>query len=60
VRVYRAYPLKADLIADVPHIIECATDDEAVERAKQYFDGSDIELWEGPRFVRSLKATDAK
>ncbi len=32
----------------------CADDAEAVERAKGYLDGCDIELWCGDRFVMLL------
>jgi hypothetical protein len=60
VTAYRAYTVANGRITDAPHVIECATDDEAIERARQYVDGNDIELWEGPRFIRALKSTDAK
>jgi hypothetical protein len=33
----------------------CENDDEAIEKAKSLLNGTDIELWSGPRFVVRLK-----
>lgn len=55
---YRAFPIKNFHIAGPSHIIECATDEEAIEWAKQFVDGHDIELWDGSRLVVDLKSTD--
>jgi hypothetical protein len=35
--------------------LECADDTEAMERAKQFVDGHDVELWERHRMVAVLK-----
>jgi hypothetical protein len=37
-----------------PEIIECADDQEAIPKAKQSVDAQDVELWDGPRFVRGF------
>jgi hypothetical protein len=34
--------------------IVCANDEEAIEKAKRYVDGHDIELWSGDRFVTRI------
>ena len=63
---YRAYPVSADRvrgkshIAAPPHIFECDNDEQAAAQARQFVDGCDIELWDGPRFVMALKSTAAK
>jgi hypothetical protein len=36
--------------------IECADDQEAVQKAQQVLDGKDIELWERGRFIVRLKS----
>jgi hypothetical protein len=52
---YRAY-----LVADDGHFIgaidmECPDDDAAKERAKQFVDGHDVELWQLGRKVETFK-----
>ena len=42
------------------HVIECDTDQEAIERAEQFVDGHDIELWDGSRLVAHIKAKRKK
>jgi hypothetical protein len=37
-------------------VIYCANDQEAIETAKQYIDGRDIELWARGRFITKFKA----
>jgi hypothetical protein len=32
------------------------TDAEAIEKAKRFVNGRDVELWSGPRFVIKLEA----
>jgi hypothetical protein len=36
--------------------IECADDQEAIQKAQQALDGRDIELWERGRFITRLAA----
>jgi hypothetical protein len=31
--------------------IDAADDQEAIAKSRQYIDGRDIELWDGPRFI---------
>jgi hypothetical protein len=57
---YRAYRIKNNRVAEVPTVITCDTDQEAIEQAKKLQDGHDVELWEGRRFVIGLKSTDGK
>jgi len=35
-------------------MVECADDQEAIQKAKQFVDGHDVELWDGPRLVVRL------
>ncbi len=37
-----------------PLVIEFASDQEATSKAKQYLDGMEVEIWEGPRLVTRL------
>ena len=54
---YRIYSIdRAGHISRPPEIVECADDQEAAQKAKQFLDGQDIEVWDGPRFVIGLKA----
>jgi hypothetical protein len=55
---YRAFPVKNFHIAGPAHIIECDTDQEAIEWAKQFAVGHGIELWDGGRLVSDLKSTN--
>jgi hypothetical protein len=49
---YRVYFIDADgRIYQAPQILECADDREATERARQYIDGKDIQVWERDRLV---------
>ena len=55
---YRAYTVGRD-----GHFIDykplvCADDDEAIEKAKRFVDGHDVELWSGGRFVKRLSAAE--
>lgn len=34
-----------------PQIIECGDDQEAIQKAKQFIDGRDVELWEKARLI---------
>jgi len=54
---YRIYFVDtAGHITRPPEIVECADDQEATQRAKQFVDGENVEIWDGPRFVIGLKS----
>ena len=55
---YRAYRIKDNHITDAPTVIEADTDAVAIEQAKQFVDGHDVELWQGARFVIGLRSKD--
>ena len=43
---YRVYFLNDGAhISDPPIILECASDNEATQKARQYMDGKELELW---------------
>ena len=53
--VYRIYFIdRANHISRPPEIIECADDQEAAEKARQFLDGHDVELWDLGRFVMRI------
>jgi hypothetical protein len=53
---YRLYQLTKDNhIRAAPIILSFATDDEAVQHARQLVDGYDIEVWDRDRLVIRLK-----
>jgi hypothetical protein len=45
---------------NAPDFVECASDQEAISRAKQLLNGSDIEVWQGTRIIIRLRTSDAK
>jgi hypothetical protein len=57
---YRVYPVEDGHVVNPPVIVMAETDHEAVERAKQLVDGLDIEVWDGRRFIGSIKSPDPK
>jgi hypothetical protein len=55
---YRVFFLEAETyITQPPHIVECADDQEAIQKARQFMDGRDIELWEKARFIARFPRT---
>jgi len=52
---YRAFTVGPDGHFVGSEALVCADDSEAIEKARQFVDGHDIELWSGPRFVVTLK-----
>jgi hypothetical protein len=36
----------------------CENDARAIEKAKQFLDGHDLQIWSGPRYVGSLGSKD--
>jgi hypothetical protein len=50
---YRIYRIEEDgRIAHLPIVITCATDEEAIERARDCVDGLAVELWRRDRLIR--------
>jgi hypothetical protein len=57
--IYRAYFLTvSDHINAAPALLDCASDEEAIQEAKQFLNGRGIELWEGARLVAQLRSND--
>ena len=49
---YRIYFTDQDAhISRPPELLECADDEAAIQKTRQYIDGKDIELWNGGRVV---------
>jgi hypothetical protein len=56
---YRIYRLASDgHFWGVPVIVECAQDQEAIEKARQMVDGLDLEIWEAARLIARFKANE--
>jgi hypothetical protein len=53
--LYRAYKVVDFNRSQPPIEIEADSDSEAIRKAEQYVDGADILLWEGTRFVITLR-----
>jgi len=51
---YRLYAIIGGRTFAPPRIIEAEDDDDAIRQSRQYLDGLDLELWDGPRKVISL------
>jgi hypothetical protein len=56
---YRAYVVGADGHFIRPHMFLAENDDAAVEHARQFVDGHDVEIWSGARLVFRLQATNS-
>lgn len=54
---YRAYSVGLDGHFISFDAIVCANDEEAIEEAKRFIDGNDIELWCGERLVTRISHT---
>ena len=52
---YRAYVIGSDGRFNAAHRIECDDDESAVEAAKQYLNGSDVEVWQQHRRIARLE-----
>jgi hypothetical protein len=56
---YRIYTVDIDgYISGPPSVVTCGDDDEATRRAKDLLNGSDVELWDGARFVGRIRSTE--
>jgi hypothetical protein len=54
--IYRAYFVDREgHIHCPPKVIECADDQEAAEKAEQFADGQDVELWQAQRVVAKFR-----
>jgi len=53
---YRAYPVVDFERRGDPIEIEADSDSEAIRKAEQLVNGVDLLLWDGTRFVRTLKS----
>jgi hypothetical protein len=63
--VIESIALPPDLMGVVHHagvsrLFECADDQEAIEKAMQFIDGRDVELWEKSRCVVRFARTSGK
>jgi hypothetical protein len=55
---YRIYTFTSDNhIADAA-VINCETDQEAIEKARQLMEGRDIEVWQRARRLARIKASE--
>lgn len=53
---YRVYVLEeGNRIKNVPQILECQDDAEAILRAQELLADKPIEIWEGARIVKKIK-----
>jgi hypothetical protein len=59
-REYRAYVVGLDGHFTNSHECLAENDDAALEYARQFVDGRDVELWAGGRFVAKLTKTAEK
>ena len=56
---YRVYTLvQTDKIVGRADVVSCATDAEAVVKARQFLTSNDLEIWQGARMVSRLNARD--
>jgi hypothetical protein len=53
---YRAYTIEPDGHFIGYEQLVCLDDAEAIEKAKRFVNGRDVELWSGPRLVIKLEA----
>jgi hypothetical protein len=53
---YRAYQLNREgKVHRPPYVLDVASDEAALEAARTYLDGHDIEVWQGQRFIATLR-----
>jgi hypothetical protein len=56
---YRLYTLdRKGKVSGSPHIIECKDDEAAMDEARKYVDGHDIEIWRDNKRVGLIAAQD--
>jgi len=47
-------------ISQPPEHIQCSSDGEAIQHAKQLCNGLDVELWDGARFIERFSRQDSE
>lgn len=52
---YRAYVVGSDGEFQIAHSLDCKDDEAAIEAAKQFVDGNDVEVWQQKRRIARLK-----
>ena len=52
---YRAYVVGSEGRFQIAHSLDCKDDEEAIEAAKQYVDGHDVEVWHQNRRIIRLE-----
>ena len=52
---YRVYVVGYDGKFQEAHSLDCADDEAAIEAAKQFVDGHDVEVWQQLRRITRLK-----
>jgi hypothetical protein len=52
---YRVYPLNAGRLAGPAQVLVSENDREAIEKAKQLMNGHAAEVWDGARFVATIR-----
>jgi hypothetical protein len=58
---YRAYFLNDEGHVDKPPVLlDCASDEQATQKARSLLDGHDVEVWDENRRVALLKAAPRK
>jgi hypothetical protein len=55
---YRAYIVGRDGHFDRAVVLDCADDKAAIESAKQFVDGHDVELWQCGRRIAKFDAKE--
>jgi len=58
--IYRAYKVIDFDLRGSPIEIDALSDSEAIRKAEQHLDGADLLLWQGTRFVTSLKSKEGR
>jgi hypothetical protein len=54
---YRIYKVDGDgHLFDVPHVVMCDNDQDAIEKAQRMMFALDLEVWQGERRVTRIKA----
>lgn len=56
---YRVYTLSKDEhIHSAPRLLECADDEAAMQKARQFLDGQALEIWDEKRKVGRIEPED--
>ena len=52
---YRAYVVGSDGKFQIAHSLDCKDDEAAIEAARQFVDGHDVEVWQQNRRITRLE-----